>query len=444
MAEAYLELRRSAGLQGSVPLSGAKNAALVSMASLLLTDGISCLRNVPVSADVLCMIQLLQELGAQVMFDHASHTMTVDTRGVNRWAVSAAVMRKMRASVLVMGPLLARFGRADITVPGGCVIGTRPIDYHLANFERMGAEIVQQGTCVRAKATQLQAKRLVLEYPSVGATENLLMAATITPGRTEIVNASLEPELLDLICLLRKMGAVIDVAIPATIVIEGQQALSPVDDHAVMMDRLEAGSLLLAAAITGGTVTLPDAHADELDIFLFKLEEMGHSISVGEERRGITLRATKEPRAVSFKTHPYPGFPTDLQAPMMAAQCFAEGTSVVEETVYENRFLHARELAKMGAQIKIDGRRAMITGVDTLYAAPVIATDVRASCALVLAGLVADGVTMMTGLHHWRRGYDALEHKLQILGASITVCGASEQAATYSHDVAMHEEISQE
>jgi UDP-N-acetylglucosamine 1-carboxyvinyltransferase len=258
----------------------------------------------------------------------------------------------------------------------------------------------------------------VLEYPSVGATENLMMAATLTKGVTRIVNAALEPEVLGLVAILQKMGAKITILPAATIEIEGVEQLRAVE-HEVIYDRLEAGALLLAAAVTGGEIYLPQAPAYAMDIFLMKLQEMGHHLEIGAHDIGVRLKATNAPKAVSFKTVPYPGFPTDLQAPMMAAQCLAEGVAVIEETVFENRLTHVRELQKMGAQIKVDRNVAVVTGVDELYGAQVIASDIRASCALVLAGLVAKGTTYMSGVHHWKRGYDALEQKLALLGARV-------------------------
>ena len=416
----YITITPSGALHGTVELTGAKNAVLVIIASLLLTSGKSRLTNVPASDDVLQMINVMKSLGAHVFFYPEDHLLEVDTSSVNKWQVSAEIMKKMRASILVMGPLLARFGKADIATPGGCVIGSRPIDYHLKNFKKMGTSIEECGDYLTARASLLHATRIVLEYPSVGATENTMMAATLTPGITTIVNAALEPEVLDLISILKKMGANIAIEAPATIMIQGVSTLSAVE-HTIIPDRLEAGALLLAAAITGGSINLPQAHAHSMDVFLLKLEEMGHEIIVGKQGLGISLKAIKEPRAVSFKTSPYPGFPTDLQAPMMAALCLAQGTSIIEETVFENRLLHVRELQKMGAQIKVEHNKAIVTGIETLYSAPVIATDIRASCALVLAGLVAQGATVMTGIHHWTRGYDGLEHKLKAMGAEITV-----------------------
>lgn len=418
MAEDHIIIEQSRNLHGTVELAGAKNAVLVIMASLILTDGKSVLTNVPANDDVFQMIKLLRDLGAVVTFDPVLHRLEVDTRLITKFSVRSDVMKKMRASVLVMGPLLARFGRADIALPGGCVIGARPIDYHIYGFKRMGVEVTIEGEYLTAQADILKANKIILEYPSVGATENIMMAATLTQGTTRILNAALEPEVFDLMNILKKMGANISIDAPATIVIEGVTSLNPVE-HAVIFDRLETGSLLLAAAMTGGSIDLPHAPAFAMDMFLIKLEEMGHQITVGPNEIGVSLKATRHPKAVSFKTAPYPGFPTDLQAPMLAAQCIASGTSTIYETVYENRLLHVMELQKMGAQIKIEHNKATVMGVDRLYGAQVIATDIRASCALVLAGLVADGMTRMSGIHHLARGYDNMPGKLQSLGAHI-------------------------
>lgn len=417
---AYIAIEQSPALSGTAQLIGAKNAVLVIMASLLLTKGKSRLCNVPASDDVLQMIALLQSLGAEVFFYVDEHVLEVDTSSVNKYQVSAEIMKKMRASILVMGPLLARFAKAEVALPGGCSIGERPVDYHLKNFKKMGVIIDEDCEYVKARADLLHARRIVLEYPSVGATENIMMTATLVTGTTTIINAALEPEVFDLISVLRKMGARISIEAPATIHIDGVTSLQPID-HMIIPDRLEAGVLLLAAAMSGGTIILPQAHAYSMDVFLLKLEEMGHQVIVGPQGIGITLKATKEPKAVSFKTAPYPGFPTDLQAPMMAALCLAEGKSVVEETVFENRLLHVRELQKMGAQITSEHNKAIILGVDKLYGTSVIATDIRASCALVLAGLAAQGSTVMTGTHHWTRGYEGLENKLAALGAHVVL-----------------------
>lgn len=416
----HIIIEQSPLLQGEIILDGAKNAVLVIMASLILTRGKSHLTNVPCSNDVYQMIALLQNLGATVYFDEKNNTADIDTSTICAQAVNADIMKKMRASILVMGPLLARYGAAEIALPGGCVIGARPVDYHLKAFAKMGAVITHTQDALYARAEKLTPQRFMLEYPSVGATENIMMAAALTPGKTTIINAALEPEVFDLIAVLRKMGAHITITQPAAIVIEGVEDLKPVT-HAIMADRLEAGTLLLAVAMTGGSVTIPHIHVDMLELVLEKLDEMGHVIGIGPDGMGISFSATANPRAVSFKTMPYPGFPTDLQAPMMAVLCRASGESVIHETVYENRLLHIRELQKMGAQITQSGTMAVIKGVDELYGASVIATDIRASAALVIAGLGAHGQTVMSGVHHLRRGYNKLEDKIMKLGGKIRV-----------------------
>lgn len=426
MNDGYLKVspstgsERAVGLTGQVELVGAKNAVLVIIASLVLTTGKSVLHNVPVSADVFEMIELLRHLGAVIFFDTEKHMLTVDTSLVHSWTVSSTMMQKTRASILIMGALLARFGKAHVGLPGGDAIGKRPIDYHLKNFAKMGVAIRSEADCLYAEVDMLSAARVILEYPSVGATENILMAATRAHGVTKIINAACEPEVLDLIAVLQKMGARIVVETPATIIVEGVHFLHPIEHH-IIFDRLEAGSLLMAAAATGGEIYLPQASGDLLDVVLLKLEEMGHSITVGSDGKGIHLKATQSPKAVSFKTGPFPGFPTDLQAPMMALQCLAAGTSIIEETVFENRFHHAYELQKMGASIKVEYNKAIITGVEHLYGTQVSASDIRASTALVIAGMVARGTTTVLGVHHWKRGYEALEKKLQRLGGVISL-----------------------
>ncbi len=420
MSTEYVLIDQSQPLRGTAQLSGAKNAVAVIMASLLLTKGKNRLTNVPFSDDVLLMIRLLESLGAQVEVDKGAHTLAIDTSQVSSHTIGPEIMKKMRASILVMGPLLARFGAVEIALPGGCVLGTRPIDYHLKAFAQMGVTITQDGDYLSAQVRQLKPAHVVLDYPSVGATENSMLAAVLTPGITCIIHAAFEPEVLDLIEVLRKMGARISTYPPATIEIEGVSSLQPVE-HAIMYDRLEAGSLLLAAAISGGEIHLPQAPIATMDVFLAKLEEMGHHITRGAQGVGVTLKATDNPRAVSLRTMPYPGFPTDLQAPMMVAQCLASGKSVIDETVFENRLMHVRELQKMGAQIEVQGHTATIVGVDKLYGAAVIAPDIRAACALVLAGLVAEGQTTMTGVHHLHRGYAGFIEKLNALGGKVRI-----------------------
>lgn len=415
-----LVIKKSVPLCGESSLYGAKNATLVIIASLILTKGVSRLYNVPYSDDVRHMIGLLKSLGAKVRYVPEEKLLEVDTMNLNSFQVDPSIMQKMRASILVMGPLLVRFGKARVAQPGGCSIGARPIDYHLKNIVKMGVSITHNASFIHAQVGTFSGARIVLEYPSVGATENCIMTAVGATGTTLIINASLEPEVMDLITVLKKMGACISVKAPATIEIEGGAQLHPVE-HEIMPDRLEAGALLLAAAITGGSIVICNAPTAAMDVFLLKLKEMGHCITIDTTNNSIALRATKTPQAVSFKTGPYPGFPTDLQAPMMAAQCVAQGVSIVEETVFENRLVHVPELQKMGASITVEHTKATIVGVPELCGASVVAADIRGSCALVLAGLIAKGTTTVTGIHHWRRGYDGLEKKLLSLGASISM-----------------------
>ena len=421
MSNSYLLINPSKPLSGTVSVSGAKNAVLTIIASLIITNGKSVLHNVPSSSDVLQMIDLLLDLGAKVNFDNFANILEVDTASIDQCTVKPEIMNKMRASILVMGPLLARFKKATVALPGGCLIGTRPIDFHLNGFRKLGITFKEHETFLTAKQDNrrnTKEKRIVFEYPSVGATENILMFAAATPGlRLTIVNAALEPEVLDLIDVLRKMGSHIECGPGMLITIEGKKDLSPIT-HSIIPDRLEAGSLLLAAAITKGSITIENGRPDHLDVFLEKLGKMGHKI---DTTNGITINATEHPQAVDIKTNPYPGFPTDLQAQTMAALSISNGSCIVEETVFENRLMHVQELHKMGAQISLDGSKATIRGVEELYGTEVIASDIRASCALAIAGLAAEGQTKISGIHHWKRGYDKLEKKLQILGADITL-----------------------
>ena len=424
MQNEYIIVEKSPPLCGEVALYGAKNAVLVIMASLLLTSGKSILRNVPRSADVLDMIKLLTDLGAKIEFDEEQHVLKIDTSKVVCYEVLPDVMAKMRASILVMGPLLARFGITKVALPGGCSLGARPIDMHLKGFKKMGVTIKEDESFLEAQAisSNNQSRRIILEYPSVGATENLIMFAAGFPGETTIVNAALEPEVLDFIEVLKKMGAHIFFESAATVRICGVTCLRPVV-HDVVPDRLEAGALLLAAALTKGDINLPTMRAYDMDCFLEKLSDMGHVIHNGDNGRGVRFIAHSSTRSVHFKTGPHPCFPTDLQAPMMVAQCVAQGTSVVEETVFENRMMHVDQLQKMGADISLDKNVATVRGVKSLRGCDVQARDIRGSCALVLAGLIAEGTTRISGISHWRRGYDSLEKKLQSLGACISIVG---------------------
>jgi len=418
VSSGYICVKKSGPLEGKVALSGAKNAVLAIISSLLLTSGKSVLKNVPALSDVHQMIGILESLGVTTLFDEKQNILEVDTSTLQHNEIAQECVKKFRASLLVLGPVLARFNSVKLALPGGDEIGARPIDYHIKNFIKMGARVYQEDDFLYAESDKLHAKKIILDYPSVGATENLMMALTLVPGESWIINAALEPEVLDLITVLQKMGAQIEIMPPAMIKITGVTSLRPVN-HTVMFDRLEAGSLLTAGALSKGDVYLPDAQAYNMDLFLMKLEEMGNKVTIGKGGVGVRIKGAKNQRAVSFKTAPYPGFATDLQPLMMVAQTMVYGISEIVETVFENRFLHAPELNKMGANIHATGHFAKVTGVKELYGSDVVATDIRAACALALAGLVADGQTRIDGLHHWKRGYETLDDKLRSLGAII-------------------------
>ncbi len=429
--EQVLVINKSSALSGSVQSHGAKNAVLPILASLILTHGKSVLTNVPFSSDTMCMINLLRLLGAQIKIVRDEHILFVDTTLLDGSRVPLEIMQQMRASILVLGPLLYRCGKAHVALPGGCVIGKRSINFHLSGLSTLGACVDQKDDGIHVRVERLIGDAIVFDYPSVGATENLLMAAVGAQGTTKIVNASLEPEVMDLIVVLRKMGANITITPPATIVVHGVATLKPIE-HSIIPDRLEVGTLLCAVAATKGDVLVSGVRADTMTMFLHKLRQMGHDVLVGDNDSVIELRSTNNPQSVSFKTGPYPAFPTDLQAPMMALQTIAHGTSYIQETVFENRLVHVRELQKMGAQINVTGNCATVIGVDQLYGANVIASDIRASASLAIAGFVAHGQTQVTGIQHWRRGYESLENMLLQLGARIRV---DQQMMSYaSHD----------
>lgn len=416
--QGYIRVQQSLPLEGNIHLSGAKNSSLAIIASLVLTKGVSVLKNVPASHDILQMIRLIEQLGAETTFDIENNILVVDTTHADGFYVPSAITTTFRASVLILGPLLARHKKASFGFPGGCSIGARPIDYHIKNLEKMGVTFTYHEDYIEAHAEQLHARKLLLEYQSMGATKNLMMVASLTAGTTRICNAAFEPEVFDFIEVLKKMGAQISFEAPSTIVIQGVEKLEPVE-HTIMFDRLEAGALLLAGAITAGHIHIPEAPAHTMELFLMKLQEMGHHIIIGDHEQGVTIKGTKKTRAVSIKTAPHPCFPTDLQAPIMTALTLCHGTSKVQETVFENRFGHIQELAKLGAHITLSHGVATIHGVDQLQGTIVEAPDIRASCALVLAGLAANGTTIVQNIHHWKRGYESLELKLQMLGASI-------------------------
>ncbi|WP_156290884.1 UDP-N-acetylglucosamine 1-carboxyvinyltransferase [Oceanobacillus salinisoli] len=407
-------------LNGTVRVEGAKNAVLpVIAASLIASEGKSTITEVPVLADVYTINEVLRNLNAEVEFDPEKNTVVIDASNQLKTEAPFEYVRKMRASVLVLGPLLARYGHAKVAMPGGCAIGSRPIDLHLKGFEAMGADIHVGNGFVEAKVDgRLKGAKIYLDMPSVGATENIMMAAALAEGKTVIENCAKEPEIVDLANYLNKMGAKIVGAGTESIRITGVDKLHGVD-HPIIPDRIEAGTFMVAAAITGGNVFIENAEADHLRSVISKLEEM--NVTVKEEAGGIRVIGPNpnELKATDVKTLPYPGFPTDMQSQMMALMLQAQGTSVITETVFENRFMHVEEFRRMNAQMKIEGRSVIIEGSSELQGAEVAATDLRAAAALILAGLVSNGYTRITELKHLDRGYVNLEGKLAALGANI-------------------------
>jgi UDP-N-acetylglucosamine 1-carboxyvinyltransferase len=404
-------------LTGSVRVGGAKNSALKLMAAALLADGRTVLENVPRIADCLTMAEVLEHLGASLAWD--GWTLTIDTSEARGLETPYELVRRMRASIVVLGPLLARFGRARVAMPGGCNIGSRQIDLHLKGLERMGAEFSNEHGYLEARADPLHGATVILDFPSVGATENILMAAVGARGTTVIENAAREPEIQDLAALLVEMGARIEGAGGTTIEIEGARgndAFVPVR-HRTIPDRIEAATYAIAVCATGGELLLQDARPDHLDLVLDKLSEAGATVSSGEE--GLMIRGPDRPQAVDFVTLPYPGFPTDLQPQMMALLATARGTSIVTENVFESRFMFVEELNRMGADIRTEGHHAVIRGVDRLSAAPVRALDIRAGAALVIAALGADGTSEISDMHHVDRGYEDFDGRLASLGAEV-------------------------
>src|SRR5437763_4916527 len=413
-----IEIEGGVPLKGEVEVSGSKNATLPQIGAALLSPGRSVFRNVPELADIRTMGRLLSHMGAKVTRDGETggHTLEIDAGDLPRPEAPYELVKTMRASVLVLGPLVARLGRARVSLPGGCAIGARPIDQHLKGLAAMGAHIELAHGYVEATSKRLRGGEFVFDLPTVTGTENLMMAAALADGRTVLENCAREPEVVALADALIAMGARIQGAGSSVIVVEGVTSLRPMDLQ-VIPDRIEAGTLLAAAMITGGDVVVRGARADDLDGALAKMREAGARIS--SERGGLRIVAPGRPDAVDFITAPFPGFPTDLQAQLMACLTIARGASRVVETVFENRFMHVQELVRMGADIAIDGHTAVVRGVSRLSGAPVMATDLRASAALVLAGVRAEGKTTVHRVYHLDRGYEALEKKLEALGAGI-------------------------
>jgi UDP-N-acetylglucosamine 1-carboxyvinyltransferase len=405
-----------ARLVGRIPISGAKNAALPLLAAALLPTGTSTFKNVPQLADVRTMAKLLRMLGWDVEGDG---TPTVSIRAnPSQLKLEAPydLVKTMRASVLVLGPLVARFGRARVSLPGGCAIGARPIDQHLKGLEAMGAKVKLDHGYVDVECKRLQGATIVLDMPTVTGCENLMMAAALAKGRTVIENAAREPEVEELALVLNKMGARISGAGTAIITIEGVDELSPIE-HAIIPDRIEAGTFAVAAAMTRGDVLLEGARPEHLDAVVAKLRTIGAQVAA--EDGGMRVRGTGDLQAVDIVTQPHPGFPTDMQAQFMVLACVASGQSVIKEMIFENRYMHVPELNRMGADIQVSGRVAVVRGGQRLTAAPVMATDLRASASLVLAGLVASGKTEVLRVYHLDRGYEQIEKKLAGCGAKI-------------------------
>lgn len=405
-------------LFGEVVISGAKNSALPIMAATLLATDNVTISNVPHLKDVTTMMELLGQLGAELTVDEKMNVQ-VDASKVNEFVAPYELVKTMRASILVLGPLLSRFGKADVSLPGGCAIGTRPVDLHLKALKAMGADITVKNGFIRARCRsgRLQGRPLVFDTVTVTGTENILMAAVLADGKTTIKNAAREPEVVDLANFLIEMGAKISGAGTATIEIEGVEALSG-GTYSVMPDRIEAGTYLTAGAITRGKVTVRRVKPDNLLSMLCKFEEAGAELTLGEDWVTLNMNGLR-PQAVNITTAPYPAFPTDMQAQFMALNTIAEGSSSVIENIFENRFMHVQELQRMGALIHLNGNMAMINGVDHLTGAPVMATDLRASAGLILAGLAAEGETSVERIYHVDRGYERIEEKLSMLGADI-------------------------
>jgi len=403
-------------LRGSVRASGSKNAVLPILAATLLADSPMTVRNVPDLRDVTTTVQLLSEMGAKLEYD-ASGFIQVDSSQITEFTAPYELVKTMRASILVLGPLLARFGQAAVSLPGGCAIGTRPVDLHIKGLRALGAEIEVEGGYIRAQAKRLKGAHIVLETVTVTGTENLLMATVLARGTSVIENAAREPEVSDLAHCLVAMGAHIEGIGSDTLTIHGVDSLVGCD-YSVLPDRIETGTYLLAAAMTGGCVKVTETKPTLLESVLAKLEQAGAVVEVGEDWVQVDMQS-RRPTSVSLRTAPHPAFPTDMQAQFSALNAVAEGVATITETIFENRFMHMPELQRMGAAIEVQGNTAVITGMQQLYGAPVMATDLRASAGLILAALAAEGETMIDRIYHMDRGYEKIEQKLTQLGANI-------------------------
>jgi UDP-N-acetylglucosamine 1-carboxyvinyltransferase len=411
-------------LRGEVQISGAKNAVLPILCATLLADEPVSISNVPHLHDVVTTAKLLAGLGAGITIDQGTigkgseSGIVVDPRSVNSHVAPYELVKTMRASVLVLGPLLAKHGAAEVSLPGGCAIGSRPVDQHLKGMQALGAHVSVDHGFIKAHTDgRLKGGRVVFDMASVGATENVLMAACLAQGTSVIENAAMEPEIVDLADCLIALGADIEGAGSGRIIVRGVERLHG-GTHAVLPDRIETGTFLIAAAMTGGHVTARRTRADTLDAVLDKLREAGAELDCSDDRITLDMRG-RRPKAVNLTTAPHPAFPTDMQAQFMAMNCIADGVGVINETIFENRFMHVQELQRLGADIRVEGHTAIVRGVSQLSGAPVMATDLRASASLILAGLVADGETTIDRIYHLDRGYENIEEKLSGLGAKI-------------------------
>lgn len=414
----YLKIKGGAPLRGTIEVSGAKNAALPILFGTLLVDGVVSLENVPDLHDIETTRQILSSLG--VSWTKSGSTLQVDASALNSVHADYELVRKMRASVLCLGSLLGRVGKAEVSLPGGCAIGARPVEMHISAMERLGARIsIENGYILASAPAGLKGAEIEFRFPSVGATENAMLAATLANGTTKILNAAREPEIIDLANFLNALGANIMGAGESEILIHGVKKLNS-SSYSLIGDRIEAGTYLVAGLITKGDITVHGISGRTLSSVLDTLKAMGAGVEISEKSRTIRVFHQGKPlRSTNIKTEPFPGFPTDMQAQLMTACCLAEGESILEETVFENRFMHAPELARLGADIRIEGAKAHITGASRLRGAAVMATDLRASASLVLAGLVAEGETQVHRIYHLDRGYEKLESKLKKVGASI-------------------------
>jgi UDP-N-acetylglucosamine 1-carboxyvinyltransferase len=411
-----LQINGGIALEGEIRISGAKNATLPILAGCLLADGPVTVSNVPHLQDVTTMIELLGRMGVSVTIDEKMR-IEVDASTIKEYFAPYQLVKTMRASILVLGPLLARYGAADVSLPGGCAIGARPVNIHVAGLQAMGADIHIENGYIKARSGRLQGAHLVLETVTVTGTENLMMAATLAEGETVLENAAREPEVVDLANFLISMGAKISGAGTDKIVIQGVKRLDGTA-YEVLPDRIETGTYLVAAAISAGHIRVKNTRPDHLDSVTTKLREAGATVHTGDSWIEIDMRK-RRPRAVDIRTAPYPAFPTDMQAQFAALNTVASGVGTIIETIFENRFMHMLEMRRMGAEIRLEGNTAIIKGVERLTAAPVMATDLRASASLVLAGLVAEGRTDIERIYHIDRGYEAIEEKLLQLGAKI-------------------------